>query len=83
MIVNNLILKNVADVIRSSGKYVSLNLSGNVLTSIPEKAFDDCKSLVSVTIPNSVTSIEDHAFEDCSNLTSVTIPDIKDIAENT
>lgn len=33
-----------------------------------------CKSLTSVTIPNSVTTIGEYAFSGCSALTSVTIP---------
>ena len=37
-------------------------------------AFQDCKSLTSITIPNSVTSVGDFAFSSCSGLTSVTIP---------
>ena len=38
-------------------------------------AFVDCKSLQSVTIPDSVTSIGNGAFVDCKSLQSVTIPD--------
>ena len=44
------------------------------VTRIGGWAFEDCKSLTSVTIPNSVTSIGSEAFEGCSSLTSVTIP---------
>ena len=42
--------------------------------SIGNSAFSNCRSLTSITIPNSVTSIEDYAFENCS-LTNITIPD--------
>ena len=44
-------------------------------TSIGYAAFFNCKSLVSMTIPNSVTSIERYAFFNCTSLTYVTIPD--------
>ena len=44
------------------------------VTSIGKYAFNKCRGLKSVTIPNSVTSIGDSAFENCSGLTSVTIP---------
>ena len=37
-------------------------------------AFMDCRSLASVTIPNSVTSIQWWAFRNCSSLVSITIP---------
>ena len=46
---------------------------GNV-TSIGDRAFDDCDNLTSITIPNSVTSIGYRAFIYCKNLTSITIP---------
>ena len=45
------------------------------VTTIGERAFYYCRSLTSVTIPDSVTTIGDHAFYRCSSLTSVTIPD--------
>ena len=37
--------------------------------------FYDCKSLTSVTIPDSVTNIRDGVFWGCKSLTSVVIPD--------
>ena len=42
------------------------------VTNIPS-AFAACKSIVSITIPNSVTSIGECAFRNCTGLTSVTI----------
>ena len=45
------------------------------VTSIGYSAFENCRSLTSVTIPDSVTSIGNEAFRYCSSLTSITIPD--------
>jgi hypothetical protein len=74
MAINDPMLEKVVDVIKSAGKYVSLNLSGNILTSITNFAFEHCETLVGITIPNSVTSIGESAFFYCTNLISVTIP---------
>ena len=44
--------------------------------------FENCDSLISITIPESVTSIGNFAFFGCSNLTNITIPDsVKSIGE--
>ncbi|MEG0546811.1 MAG: leucine-rich repeat protein, partial [Oscillospiraceae bacterium] len=45
------------------------------IISITDYAFDHCKGLKSVIIPNSVTSIGNYAFDTCTSLTSVIIPD--------
>jgi Tfp pilus assembly protein PilF len=74
MTINDPMIMNVASVIKSAGKYVSLNITGNTLTAIPDYAFDECISLTSVTLPNGVTSIGDEAFNECTSLTSVTLP---------
>ena len=44
---------------------ITFNNSKYSVTSIGERAFQDCSSLTSVTIPNSVTSIGNSAFAGC------------------
>lgn len=43
--------------------------------AIGERAFEGCKGLESVMIPNSMISIGDHAFRNCRGLKKVVIPD--------
>ena len=51
--------------------------------SIGGDVFRNCRSLKSITIPDSVTSIGDYAFFDCENLTLITIPDsVKSIGDS-
>ncbi len=66
-----------------SGSYVghliipeSLTYNGEkyIVTAIGYKAFANCTTLTSVTIPNSVTEIEWKAFSGCIGLTSIKIP---------
>jgi hypothetical protein len=74
MTINNPMIESVGEVIKSAGKYVSLNITANALTTIPEGAFGDCETLVSITIPNSVNEIGDSAFLHCTNLASINVP---------
>src|SRR5574344_1290973 len=46
----------------------------NSVTTIGDYAFNDCRSLTSITIGDSVTSIGSYAFQGCIGLTSLTIP---------
>ena len=48
---------------------------GVAVKGIGDSAFRDCRSLTSISIPDSVTSIGDSAFLYCSSLTSITLPD--------
>jgi hypothetical protein len=52
MTINDPMLKDVAGVIKSAGKYVSLNITGNALTTIPNQAFNGCATLSAITIPD-------------------------------
>ena len=44
------------------------------VTTIGDRAFNNCINLTSIAIPNSVTTIGNGAFFGCSSLTSVVIP---------
>ncbi len=57
--------------IHSTVTYFSKTYS---VTSIRDRAFYNCESLTSITIPNGVTSIGSSAFYGCTGLTSITIP---------
>ena len=50
-------------------------LAGMPVRGIGSFAFDWCRGLTSVTIPDSVTNIGNSAFADCSGLTSLTMSD--------
>ncbi|MBQ1224842.1 MAG: leucine-rich repeat domain-containing protein, partial [Alistipes sp.] len=65
--------KNTIFSLSSIHFFSCFNLSS--IHEIKYYAFYYCRSLTSVTIPNSVTGIGMYAFNGCSSLTSVTIPD--------
>ena len=45
----------------------------NTVTSIGNKAFNNCTNLTSISIPDNITSIDNNAFSMCSGMTSCTI----------
>ncbi len=55
---------------------------GDKVISIGKSAFSDCKSILSVEIPESVRIIEDRAFFYCIGLTSIKIPESVQIIED-
>ena len=77
----NLVTKiKQAEVTNNPNKYKgAIKIPGTVsyngvtysVTSIGRSAFDGCKGLTSINIPDSVTSIGDHAFADCKRLADV------------
>ena len=48
--------------------------SGSALTTIDNNAFDSCRNLENVTIPDGVTTIGSSAFKYCRSLTSLKLP---------
>jgi len=67
----------IAAALKSNGEAkVNLDLSrATGLAIITGRAFENCTSLISVSIPGSVTTIKSNAFANCVNLTTVSIPD--------
>ena len=51
------------------------NFEGHPVTKIGLNAFNGCKTIESVAVPNSVTIIDIAAFKNCTNLVSINIPD--------
>jgi len=58
----------------NDGKYVSLDLSGSKFTAIPDQAFNNCRSIVSIILPDTLQTIGDGAFYTCESLKNITIP---------
>ena len=53
---------------------ISVNGVDYTVNDIGAGAFNDCRTLTSVAIPNTIESIQSGAFSNCRGLTSVTIP---------
>ena len=51
------------------------NRASYLVTSIGENAFFSCKSLTSITLPNSVKRIKMGAFMSCESLLKITLPE--------
>lgn len=76
--IDNAISANRADIENS------INIYGKdyIVTSIGEKAFEDCLFLESVTIPSSIRVFGKECFKGCVNLQSVEIPESTEIIDN-
>ena len=53
----------------------TINMQKRATASIGDNAFQYCRSLASINIPDGVTSIGNNAFYSCVSLTSINIPD--------
>ena len=52
-------------------KLVDVEIKSNVLTTIGNATFKNCRSLKKIEIPASVTSIEQYAFSNCNSLSHI------------
>lgn len=48
--------------------------NGELVKTISKKAFNNCKNVKNIILPDSITSLEESAFNGCTNLKSVVIP---------
>ena len=57
-------------------KYLeNVDFAGSRITCISGEAFYSCKSLKSITLPESVTEIGQNAFAECDSLKNITLPE--------
>ena len=52
---------------------VPVELDGHTVTSIGDRAFNDCVSLTTITLPDSLTSVGANPFTYCDQLTQITV----------
>ena len=53
----------------------NIDMSNTLVNTLPFGTFYSCRSLTSITLPDSLTSIGDYAFASCTSLTSINLPD--------
>ena len=63
------------DVAATGDLSIQDNIEGNPVTSIGDRAFNGCRSLTTVIIPDGVTSIGNTAFTFCTSLYFIYIPE--------
>lgn len=58
----------------ASHVFIPDTIGGKTVTQIGVEAFESCKSMRSVTVPDTVRRIDNNAFWECSNLREVDLP---------
>lgn len=74
--IGNLLVHNISKIIKESGVFVALDLSGATeLSRVFDSPFRDNHNLISINFPGNLASINPCAFSGCKNLEHVSIPD--------
>ena len=66
----------VSGLLKTDSTYIEIpdRYRGKPVTGIGDRAFEGCKSLVSVALPASILSIGEKAFSECVSLEEIDIP---------
>lgn len=72
-VINSYVVKGVGTA-TDSDIIIPSEYKGEPVTNIGDRAFENCSSITSISIPESITVIKNNAFAGCSSLTSITIP---------